>query len=79
MQKKQQPLKTVVVQTAQNVENAAPGVAMSVFPLWNIKIPFLPAMSQSPMSGLQQQMVTMMQQQKVQQQQQQHQEQIRIT
>ena len=54
--------------------------APNVSPLWNTNIPLLPAMSQSPMSGLQQQMVTMMQQQKLQQQQkqQQHQELMRM-
>ena len=66
--------------SAPNVANAAPGVATSVSPLWNTNFPLLPAMSQSPMSGLQQQMVTIMQQQKLQQkeQQQQHQEQMRM-
>ena len=65
---------------APNVANAAQGVAISVSPLRNKKNPLLPAMSQSPMSGLQQQMVTNMQQQKLQQQQyqQQHQEHIRM-
>ena len=65
--------------SAPNVANAEPGVATSVSPFWNTNFPLLPAMSQSPMSGLQQQMVTMMQQQKLQQQQQQkqHQEQMR--
>ena len=59
-----------------NVANATPGVATSVSPLWNTNFPLLRAMSQSPMSGLQQQMMTMMQEQKLQQQK--HQEQMRM-
>ena len=53
--------------SAPNLMNAAPGVATSVSPLWKKIFPSLPAMSQSLMSGLQQQIVTMMQQQKLQQ------------
>ena len=66
--------------SAPNVGNAAPGVETSVFPLCNTNFPLLPAMSQSPISGLQQQIVTMMQHKKLQQQQQQqqHQEQMRM-
>ena len=62
----------------QHPLSATPGVATSVSPLWNTNFPLLPAMSQSPISGLQQQIVTMMQQQKLQQQQQQQHEKMRM-
>ena len=57
-----------------NEANDAPGEATSVSPLWNTNFSLLPAMIQSPMSGLQQKI----KQQKLQHQQQQHQEQMRM-
>ena len=66
--------------SAPTVANATPGVVTSISPLLNTNFPSLPAMSQSPMSGLEHKIVTMMQQQKLKQrqQQQQHQEQMRM-